>query len=211
MFKNRYEAGEILAEILHKRNLKQPCLLAVPRGGIVVAAPIMRKLGVKAQVLVTRKIGHPADPEVAIGAVMPDGTAVWEQQALTCSGITLTQAKQLVEQEYNEIQRRLLTYSGSTEAPNVQHKTAIIIDDGIATGYTIRAAVKWLKTLNPATIMIAVPVGPPEVVNSLAAEVNEVLCPLQPKFFGAVGMFYADFPQVTDEEVLHILKSLFVE
>lgn len=208
MFKNRREAGMVLAEKLSLMKLVQPCLLAVPRGGVVVAQPVAERLNAKIGVLVTRKIGHPLNPEVAIGAVMPDGAVVWDREQVRGIGITQELFQQLAEREYAEIKRRMAEYPGSSQPPDVKEKTVIIIDDGIATGYTIRAAVNWLKTLEVARIVIAVPVAPPDIVQELLLEVDEVICPVQPKDFAAVGMYYEDFSQTTDEEVMHILQQV---
>jgi predicted phosphoribosyltransferase len=208
MYKNRLAAGQILADQLAARQLGDVCLLAVPRGGVVVAAPVAARLNVPLDVLVSRKIGHPANPEVAIGAVMPDGSAVLDEELISRSHVAPQYVERAVSQESAEISRRLIAYTGSDAPPAVTGKTAIVIDDGIATGYTIRAAVKWLRTLQPAAIIVAVPVAPPEAVAELARTVDEVLCPLQPAWFMAVGAHYQDFSQNSDEEVVDILKEI---
>lgn len=207
MFNNRTHAGDILTRELSAITLDNPCLLAVPRGGVVVAAPISRELGVPIGVLITRKLGHPLNPEVAIGAVMPDGSAVYDSQNITRLGLSEAELNKLIEQEYHEIKRRLVTYTGTETPPDVSNRTVLLIDDGIATGYTLYAAVKWLKTLKPAKIVIAVPIAPPEVVASLSAQIDKVICPLQPPDFMAVGMYYYDFSQTTDDEVIRILRE----
>ncbi|MEG6584352.1 phosphoribosyltransferase [Dendrosporobacter sp. 1207_IL3150] len=207
MFKNRLEAGEILAEIIKERSLSEPYLLAVPRGGVVVAVPIAQKLGVGLGVLIARKIGHPLNPEVAIGAVMPDGSAVYDPKQLSSLGVGESQIKAMIKHELNEIQRRLIEYTGNSALPNIQGKTVVIVDDGIATGYTIKAAIQWLKTLNPGKITIAVPVAPPEVISELDEYDVEVICPVQPEMFMAVGMYYEDFSQTEDDEVIKYLKK----
>lgn len=206
MFKDRIEAGELLAERLAALNLDNPYLLAVPRGGIVIAQPIAQMFHSHIHVLVTRKIGHPANSEVAIGAVMPDGSAVWDSQVMAGIGIREHDFEKMIAKEYKEVQRRQILYTGSAQAPNVKDKTAIVIDDGIATGYTIRAAIKWLKQEQPCKIIIAIPVAPPDIVKELAREVDEVICPVQPDPFWAVGMHYEDFSQTTDQEVADILR-----
>lgn len=206
MFKDRIEAGELLAERLAALKLDNPCLLAVPRGGIVIAQPIAQMFHSHIHVLVTRKIGHPANSEVAIGAVMPDGSAVWDSQVMAGIGISEHEFEKMIAKEYKEVQRRQILYTGSAQAPNVKGKTAIVIDDGIATGYTIRAAIKWLKQEQPCKIIIAIPVAPPDIVKELAREVDEVICPVQPDPFWAVGMHYEEFPQTTDKEVADILR-----
>lgn len=207
MFQNRTQAGEILAAKLTELNLFNPCLLAVPRGGIVVAAPISKSLDLKIGVLITRKIGHPLNPEVAIGAVMPDGTALCDETVTAKLGLDNNALQTLIHEEYAEIKRRLRAYTGIERPPAVAGKTVILIDDGIATGYTIYAAVKWLKTLRPTKIIIAVPVAPPDVVSELALQVDSVICPVQPYDFMAVGQYYQDFSQTSDQEVVEILAD----
>ena len=209
MFKDRTEAGKMLADklstVLSGNNI---CLLAVPRGGVVVAAPLAQQLDSNLGLLVTRKIGHPLNPEVAIGAVMPDGSAVLDQHTLERFSIGQTELQQMIQSQYDEIKRRMLAYTESEQPPEVTNRTAVIIDDGIATGYTIQAAVQWIKTLNPDKIIIAVPVAPPDVIELLESQVDKIICPFQPESFGAVGMYYEDFPQTEDEEVLAILHEI---
>jgi len=207
MYRNRDEAGQVLAQMIAERGFAQPQLLAVPRGGVVVAGPIAEKLGIGLEVLITRKIGHPQNEEVAVGAVMPDGSAVYDRSKLRLLGVTEEQLQIMISREHREIQRRLLAYTGSDKVPVVKDKTAIIVDDGIATGYTIKAAIQWLKTLEPKQIVVAVPVAPPEVVQELSAQVSAVICPTQPELFMAVGMHYQEFFQTEDQEVIDILHK----
>lgn len=208
MFKNRDEAGQLLAEKLNQLSLNQLCLLAVPRGGVAVALPIAKKLHTHIQLLLTRKIGHPQNPEVAIGAVMPDGSAIYQEPIIKAIGISTEALKTMIATEYQEIQRRRILYTNSTQAPRISGMTAMIIDDGIATGYTIRAAIKWLKQEHAANIIISVPVAPSDVVLELAREVDEVICLVQPDPFYAVSMYYENFTQTTDQEVIEMLNSM---
>lgn len=208
MYANRSQAGTVLAGLLAARGYDKVVILAVPRGGIVVAEPVARRLGARLEVLVTRKVGHPANPEVAIGAVMADGTAVLDRRIIQAHAIDQEYLDEAVAREAAEVRRRMVAYSGSDKPPAVAGRTALVIDDGIATGYTIWAAISWLKTLAPAKIVIAVPVAPPETVTELAGSVDEVICPLQPADFMAVGMHYHTFDQNTDEEVLAILRAV---
>lgn len=208
MYQDRIEAGRVLADRLAERGYERIDILAVPRGGIVVAAPVAERLGVGIGVLVTRKIGHPVNPEVAIGAVMPDGSAVLDEALIRTHGVERRYLGRAIAGEFAEIKRRMAAYTGTDKPPPVAGRTAVVIDDGIATGYTIRAAVGWLKTLAPARIVVAVPVAPPETVAELAAEIDEVICPLQPVPFLAVGLHYREFPQNSDKEVLAILKEI---
>lgn len=207
MYQDRTQAGEVLADELAARGYSDIVILAVPRGGIVVAGPVARRLKVPIAVLVTRKIGHPANPEVAIGAVMADGSAVLDETIIRAHGVPRRYIDQAIAVEFAEIKRRMVAYTGTDEPPAVAGRTAVVIDDGIATGYTIRAAITWLQTLAPAKIVVAVPVAPPETVAELAARVDEVICPLQPALFMAVGAHYREFHQNTDEEVLAILRA----
>ena len=208
MYQNRQAAGEALAENLAARRFQTPMVLAIPRGGIVVAAPIARRLGVRLDILVTRKIGHPANSEVAIGAVMPDGSAILDEEQIARYAISEQYLRQAIAEEYAEARRRMALYTGSQEPPAVAGRTVIVVDDGIATGYTIKAALNWLKSMNPAKIIVAVPVAPSEMVNELARSADEVICLLQPPFFMAVGAHYQEFPQNTDAEVLAILAAV---
>ena len=157
-------------------------------------------------VLVTRKIGHPRNREVAIGSVMPDGQALGDPELLEKLGISEEQFQAMAHREQGEIERRLTLYTGSIRTPSIEGRTVIIIDDGIATGYTVRAAVQWLQKLKAAHIIVAVPVAPADVVADLREEV-EVICPIQADDFMAVGMYYDDFGDTTDHEVIALLKS----
>lgn len=208
MYQNRQAAGEVLAGKLADRRFSAPVVLAVPRGGIVVAAPVARRLSVALGVLVTRKIGHPVNPEVAVGAVMADGSAILDENLIRRTAVSRDYLQQAIAAEYAELKRRLVLYTGSELPAPVGGKTAVIVDDGIATGYTVRAAITWLKTLGPAKIVVAVPVAPPETIADLAREVDEIICPLQPALFQAVGMHYQEFPQNSDAEVLAILAEI---
>lgn len=197
----------MLAEQLAGHHLESVCVLGIPRGGIVTAAPIARRFKTKLEVLVTRKIGHPSNPEYAIGAVMPDGQAVLDQTTIRLSNVSKEYLEETIAAQYAELKRRLLRYTGQVTPPEVTGKTAILVDDGIATGYTMKAAIQWLKTLKPAKIIVAVPVAPPETIEELRRLVDIVICPLQPESFLAVGVHYAEFPQTSDEEAIALLQK----
>lgn len=206
MYRDRYHAGQTLAEQLAGRRIIDPLLLAIPRGGVVVAVPIAERLGVGIQVLVTRKVGHPGNAEVAIGACMPDGSAIADKQLLSRLNITEAQFQVMAAKEYEEIGRRLFAYTGSVRPLQVEGRTVIIIDDGIATGYTVRAAILWLQKLKPDSIIVAVPVAPADVVEELRQQV-EVICPILADRFMAVGMYYQNFVQTSDDEVVEMLRT----
>lgn len=208
MFKDRFNAGELLSEGLVKFKLDNPYLLAIPRGGIIIALPIAKKLYSSIHVLVTRKIGHPFNPEVAVGALMPDGTAILDNQLIEGLGLNRNELERIIATEYQEVQRRQILYTHSSHKIHVKGKNVIVIDDGIATGYTIRAAIKWLKQEQAGKIVLAIPVAPPDVVLELSKDVDEIIALIQPDNFLAVGMYYKEFPQTTDQEVTDILDSL---
>jgi predicted phosphoribosyltransferase len=208
MLKNRIEAGQLLLEKLLQSKIENPCLFAVPRGGVIVAKPIAESLNTRIEMLVVHTIDHPLNPDVAVGAVMPDGSAVYDRENLKGIAITLERFEQLVGQAAIEVKQRMLFYVGSDQAPDVKGKTAIIVDDGVTKGYTIRTAANWIKTLEPAKIIIAIPVAPLSVVRELTEEVDEMICLVQPKQFWTVANYYEDFSQTTDEEVLEILKAI---
>lgn len=205
MYRDRKAAGETLAAFLEKLSLADPVLLAIPRGGVVVAAPIAKHLNVPIHVLVTRKIGHPHNDEVAIGAVMPDGSAVLDSALIAAHGIDQAYIKHATARAHAEIERRLKTYTGTAAPPAVFGRAAVIVDDGIATGYTIRAAIRWLKSLGPARLVVAVPVAPPDVASELGEMVDDFICPFVPEDFMAVGMYFENFAQTTDADVMALL------
>jgi len=208
MYPDRWTAGTVLAKLLVKQNVSTPLVFAVPRGGIIVAAPIIKRLGAGLEILVTRKIGHPYNPEVAIGAVMPDGSAILDVALIEVLNIQAEYIEHAIDKELEELRRRIKLYSCSSKSLPVADKTVIIVDDGIATGYTMRAAITWLKTLHPKKIMVAVPVAPQDIIRMFAEIVDDIICPLQPLNFEAVGKYYEEFPQNTDEEVLSVLEKI---
>jgi predicted phosphoribosyltransferase len=207
VYKNRIDAGQVLAEKLADIPQNNLCLFAIPRGGVVVAKPIAHRLKTKINLLITRKLGHPANTEVAIGAVMPDGSTIWDSKA-SCFGLNETELQKLVVQEYEELKRRQQQFTENTLTPNVKGKTTIIVDDGIATGYTIIAAIKWLKKLEPHKIILAVPVAPLEIVQYLSQQIDQIVCPLQAEDLIAVSLYYEDFSQTSDQEVQEIITNL---
>jgi predicted phosphoribosyltransferase len=207
MYTDRLAAGKVLAEELKQYHYEQVLILAVPRGGIIVAEPIASLFKTGLDVLVTRKIGHPHNREFAIGAVMPDGSAVVDAEIIQKYHVSREYLEETIAEQYAELRRRMLLYTGRESLPEVGNKTVIVVDDGMATGYNVKAAVRWLKTKDPLKIVVAVPVAPPEVVRAMEQEVDVVICPLQPELFMSVGEFYQDFAQVSDSEVIAILDQ----
>ncbi|SMC92270.1 phosphoribosyltransferase [Sporomusa malonica] len=203
MFNDRTHAGQLLAEKLAARNLKNPYILAVPRGGVAVASPIAAKLQAKIGVLIAKKIGHPLNPEVAIGAIMPDGSLVHDNQYISGIGVKQENFDQLAAEARKALDERSKVYEAMiVKNHEVKGRDIIIVDDGIATGYTMHAAVKWLQKWNPASITVAVPVAPNDVTGKLRQAQVEVVCIDERDVFTAVGSYYKDFSEMTDQEAL---------
>ncbi len=203
MFDDRSHAGQLLAEKLAALTLKNPYILAVPRGGIAVAAPIAAKLQAKMAVLIAKKIGHPLNPEVAIGAIMPDGSLIHDNQYVSGIGVKQENFDELTAQARKIFEQRVKTYESLiVKNHEIKSRDIIIVDDGIATGYTMRAAIKWLQKWNPASITVAVPVAPTDLTGKLREAKIAVVCINERDVFKAVGSYYKDFRQMTDAEAL---------
>ncbi len=206
LFQDRRQAGEILAEKLAHYRGRQPLILAVPRGGVIVAEPVWQSLGGELDLIITRKIGAPDQPELAIGAVSGDGFTTLNEQLVSRLRVDQEYIARKAEEELAEIRRRLNDYRGDSPLPEVEGRLVILIDDGVATGYTLLAALRSLKEKNPLTLVLAVPVGPPDTFSILGREVNELVYVDAPKNFAAVGQFYRAFSQVNDNEVKAVLR-----
>jgi predicted phosphoribosyltransferase len=189
----------------------QDCLvLALPRGGVPVAAEVALALHAPLDILLVRKIGAPHQPEFAIGAVIDGGAPVIVRnpELIRLSGTTEKQFEMICSQQLNEIERRRNLYLRGYRPMSPTDRVAIIIDDGIATGATMRAALQATRMRHPKELVLATPVAAPDTLESLRGEVDEVVCLVSPENFGAVGRFYADFEQTTDEEVVATLARL---
>lgn len=208
MFIDRRDAGKMLIDPLKKFNVDDSILLAVPRGGVVTAYDVIKELGFNWDMIIPRKIGAPFNPEVAIGAVASDGSYILNETFVERLNISQDYIDEAVASEVNEINRRMKEYRGKEEFPNVENKTAIIIDDGIATGFTIEAAIHSVKNQGAIKIILAVPVAPEDTIARLESVVDEVICLFVPEDFHAVGLYYEDFKQVTDKELFNLLKEL---
>lgn len=205
LFRDRIDAGRKLAALLKKLSGEDVIVLALPRGGVPVAAEIARSLGAPLDVVLPRKLGAPGDPELALGAVAEDGTVVIDQQLAALVGASGSYIEQAVARESREIERRSRLYRGRRPAPDVRGKTVVVVDDGMATGYTMLAAVRGLEKAGAGRVIVAVPVASHDSVARLSREADEVVVLDAPEVFWAVGQFYESFPQMTDEEVLKIL------
>lgn len=209
-FKDRTDAGDKLAQVLIRFKEQQPVILAVPRGGVIVGAEVAKKLKTALDVLIVRKIGAPFNPEVAIGAVMPDGTAILNTTLIQNTQTSKQYIEQAIQEQVAEIERRQRVYTGKGGLPSLVGKTVIIVDDGIATGYTMEAAIAGLRKYQPKALIVATPVAPVEVVSRLGELADEVVCLDTPEPFMAVGQFYQDFRQTSDAEVIETLQQLLI-
>ena len=203
VFADRSAAGRQLAHALAQRKLPDPVVLALPRGGVPVAVAVALALHAPLDLLIVRKIGAPGNPELAVGAIA-DGAeaAVVDRESLALTGTPQAYVDRQAKAERQEIARRRALYLQGRPPLPVKGRTAIVVDDGLATGSTARAAVRALRERKPARVVLAVPVAPSAAVAELLPEVDELVCLCTPEFFGAVGAHYADFRQVQDEEVI---------
>lgn len=206
-FADRTDAGRRLAGALEAYAGKDVVVLALPRGGVPVAAEVASRLGAPLDLLIVRKIGVPYQPELAMGAVVDGAAPVVVRNEDVIRGADVSQAEfdRVRDRELAEIERRRARYLAGRRPVEVAGKTLIVVDDGIATGATVRAAIKGLRRKKPAEIVLAVPVAPPDTVAMLENEADRVVCLEQPPFFQAIGLHYRDFRQVSDEEVMATL------
>ncbi len=207
-FKDRSEAGRRLAERLQQYKGRDVLVLAVPRGGVVVGYEVARALGAELDVILTRKIGAPGNPEYAIGVVTETGDVLLNQSEIEALGVPEEYLREEIERQRKEIQRRQQLYRQGRPLPRLRGRTVIVVDDGIATGFTIRGALRAIRSKDPQELVLAVPVAPREVVESLRAEVDNLVCLATPEPFFAIGLWYEEFPQISDEEVLNYLQRL---
>jgi predicted phosphoribosyltransferase len=209
VFDDRADAGRHLArQLLYYRRGPDgvpPIVLALPRGGVVVGYEVARALNAPLDLVVARKLGAPGHEELGIGAIAPGGVRVLDGMAIRWLGISEEQVRQIVNRETEEMNRRIELYRGSRPLPDVRGRTAILVDDGLATGVTARAAVQFLRAQDPERLVVAVPVCSAETADLLRSQVDEVICASIPPFFRAVGLWYRDFTQTTDQEVIDLL------
>jgi putative phosphoribosyl transferase len=207
-FLDRSDAGRQLARALAGYRDQQPVILALPRGGVPVAAEVAAALDAPLDLILVRKLGVPAEPELAMGAVV-DGAApivVRNEDVIRITDVGEAEFNATCDAELAEIERRRLRYLGDRERADVAGRTAIVIDDGIATGATIRAALRATRMREPKKLVVAVPVAPPDSLEALRGEADDIVCVEQHDLLGAIGAYYADFQQVSDREVIETLK-----
>ncbi|MGB8400074.1 phosphoribosyltransferase [Bradyrhizobium sp.] len=207
-FRNRSDAGRRLAKALSSYKGRHVVVLALPRGGVPVAAEVAAALDAPLDLILVRKIGVPTQPELAMGAVV-DGIApivVRNQEVIELSGTTADEFDAAYAEELAEIERRRQLYIGERARAEIAGQVVIVIDDGIATGATTRAALQAIRNRKPKELVLAVPVAPRDTITQLRQEVDALICLETPELFGAIGYFYQDFRQVSDEEVVATLK-----
>lgn len=208
-FRDRKEAGRLLGEELRKRygRREEALVLALPRGGVPVGYEVAKALGAALDVFIVRKLGFPGHEELAMGAIASGGVLVLNDDVLRYAPVPQRAIDAVAEREQRELERRERAYRGAKPPLDVAGKSVIIVDDGLATGSTMRAAVRALHKMNAAEVIVAVPVAAPETCDEFRAEVDEIVCLRTPSPFQAVGLWYEDFSQTTDEEVHELLGN----
>lgn len=207
-FENRRAAGRALAALLrHYADRHDVLVLALPRGGVPVAYEAAQALGAPLDLFLVRKLGTPGHRELAMGAIASGGVRVLNDQIVRWYGITPADLETVAREEERELERREAAYREGRDPAPVAGRTVILIDDGLATGSTMRAAVQAVRQRQPARVVVAVPVGAPQTCDELSAIADEVVCARMPEPFAAVGQWYLDFDQTTDEEVRDLLRA----
>ena len=207
-FSDRIEAGKKLAIALKDFSSKNGVVLAIPRGGVVVAYEIAKAIGLPLDVIIPRKLGAPGNAELAIGAVAEDGTAILDNELVSYLGVSRSYIQEEIETQKQEIHRRLTLYRQQSSYPDLKGLDVIVVDDGIATGSTMKAALASVKNRGAASITVAIPVGPPSTIKELEKLADHVVCLYTPEYFQAIGQFYSDFSQTEDEEVVALLQQI---
>ena len=206
MFLDRADAGRILAEKLDKYAGRDDVIvLGLPRGGVPVAYEVAKRLCVPLDVFIVRKLGVPGFEELAAGAIASGGVRVLNEDVMRALPNASEIIESLTASETKEVERREISYRDGRPAPELRGKTVVLVDDGLATGATMRAAVKALRQRDVARIVVAVPVGAPDTCRELEGEADETICAVAPEWFQAVGQYYQDFAQTSDEEVRQFL------
>jgi len=206
-FRDRVDAGRQLGARLGDMGLSDPVVFGLPRGGVVVAAEAARRLQAPLDVVVVRKLGAPGRPELGVGAIGEDGIRALNLELIDLLGVTPAELAEVEKRETEELARRVVVYRGDRDPLPVSGRTVIVIDDGLATGYTARAALRVLRHRGAAHLILAVPVSARDTARALREEADEIVALETPFGFGAVGQWYADFRQTSDDEVVELLKS----
>ncbi|WP_033262279.1 phosphoribosyltransferase [Amycolatopsis vancoresmycina] len=205
VFADRADGGRCLADELRRRGWTDPLVLGLARGGVPVAAVVARRLGADLDVAVARKIGAPGRREYGVGAVTPDGPASYDEAALHALGLTAARLARAEARERAEARRRFRRYRAGRPPAVLTGRDVILVDDGLATGVTATAALREVRAARPRTLVFATPVAAPEAADRVGAEADDVVCVAEPPGFRAVGQWYADFHQTSDDDVLDLL------
>lgn len=207
-FVDRVDAGRLLASALKDLVDKDAVVLAIPRGGVVVGYEVAKALDLSLDIIIPRKIGAPGNPELAIGAMTEDGTVLLDERIVESLRVSKEYIRQESEAQKLEIQRRLTLYRGDVPYPILENRSVIIVDDGIATGSTMKAALASVRNRGARSVIVAIPVGPPSTIRELEEKADMVVCLRTPEPFYAIGQFYANFAQTPDEQVTRLLKLI---
>jgi putative phosphoribosyl transferase len=207
MFKDRTDAGKQLGQVLASKSYANPFVLALPRGGVPVAAEVAYILNAPLDVVVVRKLGAPSFPELGFGAVAPDGIIIVDQALISQLDISAAEVERIAAQEQQELEHRLKAYrQGDAQLPDLAGKTVILVDDGVATGITALAAIEFINSHHPEFVVLAAPACATDSIKRLSEYVDEVVCLTQKLSFGSVGEYYLDFSQTSDAEVAELLS-----
>lgn len=207
-YDDRYQAGRVLVDLLKNYAKRTDVIvLALPRGGVPVGYEIAQKLSLPLDIFIVRKLGVPGHEELAMGAIASGGITVLNEEIVNLLHISTEAIDTIQKSEQEELLRREQVYRGKKPFPELSGKTIILVDDGIATGYTMRAAIAALKQKKPAKLIVAIPVAARSTCDEIAPLVDEIICPMRPVNFYAVGLWYNDFSQTTDEEVMQLLQQ----
>lgn len=207
LYKDRQDAGSQLAERLKKYSDDKPIVISLPRGGVVIGYEVAKSLKAPLDIVVPRKIGAPFHPEFGVGAIAPGGIRVLDYDTIRRLSIADAEVEEIIDSETIEMNRRIRLYRENLPSIDLKGKTVIVVDDGIATGVSTKAAILSVRQHHPKMLVLAVPVCPPETAYRLRKEVDEFLCLEEPLDFYAVSVYYDDFRQVSDEEVINLLKK----
>ena len=207
MFKDRIDAGQRLANELSSLVDQEYVVLGIPRGGVTVAYEVATKLGIPLDVVISHKVGAPYNHEVAVGAVTEGGNVFWDERLMKILGVMPDLLEGAVKEVAKEIERRTKLYRGGKSKIDLKGKNIVLVDDGIATGFTLLAAVRSIKNQNPLSITLAIPIASKEALHKIEGEVDRIICLEIPEDFRSVGQFYEEFVQITDDEVIELLKG----
>jgi predicted phosphoribosyltransferase len=206
-FADRSDAGRQLADRLAAMRPERPVVVALPRGGVPVGAEVAAALGAPLEILAVRKLGAPTNPEYGIGAVTEDGRRLVDEEAVAVLRVGELDLARIVDRESAELRRRVELYRAGRPPLDVAGRAVIVVDDGVATGLTDAAALRSVRRRGAARVVLAVPVGPPDSIDRLRAEADDVVCLLEPPELRGVGQWYDDFSQVSDDEVVALLRD----